>query len=625
MMSRVRRALDLALLCGVVLAVLAAPAEGATGDPIFHLFASFDREGEAGSPYPPPGGFEGPCGLGVDSSGDFYVSDYHRHHVDVFTPVPKYLVQLTGVDPLDGPCGLALGSAGDLFVNDFHRDVVRFTPSTFPLTPKASYGLGTVIDAAHPTGVAVDPASGDVYVDDRTYIAVYEPSGAPVEVGGEPLRIGQGSLADGYGVAVSAFPATAGHVYVPDAGDETVKVYDPALDADNPVATIDGGETPKEGFVSLRDSAIAIDQGSGRVYVADDLLPEFFEAPEAAIYAFEASGSYAGRLKLNVIDALPPGLAVDNSGTVTQGRVYVSSGNSEGASVYAYGPEAATKSPGQCAEGGPCPLQGTGGGAVPTLSAAPPPGPLARPSRAPGKGAGGAAIAQRGNLRVSVNGSISPHALPRRGTAPVGFSVIGRISTTDGSPPPRLRRLRIEINRHGRLDPAGLPLCPYERIQPASSSRALAACRPALVGQGRFQAEVSLAGQQRYPASGRLLVFNGRLHGRAALLGQIYAPRPFANSFVVPFTVSRQARGTFGTVLDARLPRSLGSWGRVTGIEMRLRRSFFFHGARRSYLSAGCPAPSGFPGATFPLVRTSFSFAGDVALTSTLDKSCTVR
>jgi DNA-binding beta-propeller fold protein YncE len=636
-MKRASRRLGFAVLSAAALAwsLAGAPVAHADTNPLpgfDPFFASPGREPEKakhGELFPPPGGFEGPCGIGVDSGGDLYVSDYYRHHIDAFTSLPKYVTQLTGVDPLDGPCGLALDAAGDLFVNDFHRDIVRYTMSPFPLTSKSTFGAGTVIDSAHPTGVAFDPASGDVYVDDRTYIAVYEPSGAAVEVGGEQLRIGSGSLADGYGVAISDFPATAGDVYVPDAGDDTVKVYDPSVDTEDPIATIDGHENPTEGFISLQDAAVAIDQSSGQVYVSDDLLPDFFEQPEAAVYAFEPSGTYGGRLKLNVIDARPPGLAVDNSGSSTQGRVYVTSGNTEGASVYAYGPGAASKSPAVCAEGGPCPLQGPGG--VGTIAApqaqtlalgttASPTMPREARSRA-----GDAAVVQRGNLRVGVNGSLAPRALPRRGVAPVAVSVSGRIATTDGSAPPQLKTLRIELNRHGRLDFAGLPVCPYDRIQPASSARALAACRPSLVGQGHFEADIVIAGQQPYPARGRLLVFNGQVHGHPALFGQIYAPRPFANSFVIVFAVHRLDHGSFGAALTASLPKALGSWGRVTAIDMRLGRRFSFNGARHSYLSAGCPAPAGFPGISFPLARASFTFVGGVELAPTLTRACSVR
>jgi DNA-binding beta-propeller fold protein YncE len=352
-MTHSMRRLWLGAICVAMVALAAArpvPAHGDAFDPIsgFPFFA--DRNVEGGPPtklYPPPGsGFKGPCGLAVDSHGNFYVADYYHHYVDVFDVNRNYLAVLQGEeqhvggqtflgeDPSDGPCGLAVDGDLNLYINNFHRNVVKYSGPSFPFSTRTPYeiGAGTTIDSDHPTGVALDPASENIYVDDRTYIAVYEPSGAPVLDEGVPLKIGLGSLEDGYGVAVSNYSGTKGYVYVADAGDDTIKIYDPATDTIDPVATIDGHATPKGSFVSLRDTALAVYSPTGRIYVADDLQPEYFERPEAAIYAFEASGTYAGRLKFNVFDARPPGLAVDDF----SGRVYVTSGNSDGASVYAY-------------------------------------------------------------------------------------------------------------------------------------------------------------------------------------------------------------------------------------------------------------------------------------------------
>jgi hypothetical protein len=55
---------------------------------------------------------------------------------------------------------------------------------------------------------------------------------------------------------------------------------------------------------------------------------------------------------------------------------------------------------------------------------------------------------------------------------------------------------------------------------------------------------------------------------------------------------------------------------------LRLNRRFSYRGKRRSYLSAGCPAPAGFSGASFPLVRASFGFAHGTTLTSVLTRTC---
>lgn len=236
-----------------------------------------------------------------------------------------------------------------------------------------------------------------------------------------------------------------------------------------------------------------------------------------------------------------------------------------------------------------------------------------------------AEIAQQGKLRVSVRARLAPRALPRVGTAPVSISLAGRISATAGSRLPQLQGLRIELNRHGRVEDRGLALCPLAKIRIASSARALAACRPALLGEGRFDAEVVLSGQAPYPTAGRLLLFNGRRGGRPILLGHIYTSRPFATSFVIEFKISHHAHGTYGTVLSASLPQALGSWGYLTAIDLKLSRRYVAGGERRSYLNAGCPAPAGFPGALFNLARTSFSFAGGRQLSSTLTRSCRVR
>ena len=81
-------------------------------------------------------------------------------------------------------------------------------------------------------------------------------------------------------------------------------------------------------------------------------------------------------------------------------------------------------------------------------------------------------------------------------------------------------------------------------------------------------------------------------------------------------------KGTYGTIPSASLPQFSGKWGYVTGISMTLGRSFSFRGKGRSYLSAGCPAPTGVSIVSFPFARASFGFAGGQTIRSTLTRSC---
>jgi hypothetical protein len=238
-----------------------------------------------------------------------------------------------------------------------------------------------------------------------------------------------------------------------------------------------------------------------------------------------------------------------------------------------------------------------------------------------------ATITQTENLRVAVTGKLSPEKLPREGAAPISVSVGWDISTTDGSPPPKLKALGIEINRQGHFSTEGLPTCPVAKIQPASTQRALSNCRSALVGRGSFSANIGLKGQEgeSYEAKGQLLVFNGEAKGKPVLFGQIYAAHPFATSFVIVFKFSKIKKGEYGTALSATLPASLRSWGDLTGIQMNLSRRYHFQGKPRSYISAGCPTPKGVHQASFPLARTSFSFTGGKQLSSTVSETCKAR
>jgi hypothetical protein len=225
--------------------------------------------------------------------------------------------------------------------------------------------------------------------------------------------------------------------------------------------------------------------------------------------------------------------------------------------------------------------------------------------------------------RVALTGAIRPRSLPRTDLAPVSVRIAGRVAAESGGVPPQLRSLRIAINSHGKLNPNGLPVCALRQIQPATTPRALSACRSSLVGQGTFSAYTVLRGQEPYRNSGRMLLFNGSQHGRSVLFGHIYLTRPFASSFVIPFKISSRHGGTYGTVLGADLVKALGTRRYLTSIEIAFsRRRYSFHGSRHSFLSASCPAPRGLGVVPFPLARATFSFAGHRPINSVLQSSC---
>jgi hypothetical protein len=242
-----------------------------------------------------------------------------------------------------------------------------------------------------------------------------------------------------------------------------------------------------------------------------------------------------------------------------------------------------------------------------------------------GAGVAHGELSQNGNLRISFSGGFSPRSLPRNRPAPVTVQIKGAIGTTDGSQPPALDRLEIALNRNGELSTQGLPTCSSSRLQSTTTQTALERCRPALIGRGSFGAAVAFTNLNPFPAKGVILAFNGKQGGRPALLLHLYGTTPVQATFVLPLVISHKGTGQFGTVLSAKVPTLAGGLGSITNIELTIGRNYTYRGQRRSFISASCAAPAGFPGAVFSFARGSFYFADGRKLNTTLARDCRVR
>jgi len=235
-----------------------------------------------------------------------------------------------------------------------------------------------------------------------------------------------------------------------------------------------------------------------------------------------------------------------------------------------------------------------------------------------------AELTARGDLFVKFSGGITPDALPRHTRAPIAIRVTGTVRTLSGERPPALRAISIAINRGGRLDAQGLPVCRQRQIQPSSTQEARARCGPALVGSGSYDADVAFPDQSAFPSHGRVLAFNAVVDGKRAILAHVYGASPIPITRIIVFHI-QETGGTYGTILTGSLPAATNRWGYLRHISLNLHRNFTYRGQRRSYLSAACDAPAGFPGATFPFANASMRFADGRTLSSILTRSCKVR
>jgi hypothetical protein len=170
------------------------------------------------------GGFSEICGVAVDANGDIYVSDFFEG-VRVYAPSGEILVAIPATAGA-AFCNVAVDAHGTVYMNHFEGTIEKFTPSTFPVTASTTYTAGGPVDENVAWGLAVDPATNRLYVDEHNEIAEYNEAGARVL---SFAAKGPGALTASEGLAVNA---GTGQVYVSDAeGKRQVEVFGPAVQA----------------------------------------------------------------------------------------------------------------------------------------------------------------------------------------------------------------------------------------------------------------------------------------------------------------------------------------------------------------------------------------------------------
>jgi hypothetical protein len=189
--------------------------------------------------------FGEPCGVAVDSAGRVYVGDAGGF-IERYTPTAKPTFPISDSDykvsELSGAgeaCALAVNTAGDAFASTKPTGPLNeYEHTQFPPSGAAASKGALIVPTSH--AVAVDPASGHVYVDEGNQIAVYE---VPAKEG--PKLIETFGTLSGFsdGVAVGS----SGTVYVSDLGGEGESL--------NPVVDIFGPSTPSAPAIVSESSA----------------------------------------------------------------------------------------------------------------------------------------------------------------------------------------------------------------------------------------------------------------------------------------------------------------------------------------------------------------------------------
>jgi DNA-binding beta-propeller fold protein YncE len=222
------------------------------------------------------GGLVWPTAITNDSEGNIYISDEHRHDVQVFDRdhefVRKWGTHGSGPEEMDRPSGLAADGDDNIFVVDhMNNRIQKRRPDGTVVSQWGSAGDGPG-EFNLPWGVCTDK-DGNVYVadwrndrvqkftNDGQYISTIGTSGS-----------GIGELSRPANVAVDE----AGNVYVADWGNERIQVFS---DLGFPITTVIGdSEMSKWGaeFLSANQDLI-----EGRKISADPTPEKRLHGPTA--------------------------------------------------------------------------------------------------------------------------------------------------------------------------------------------------------------------------------------------------------------------------------------------------------------------------------------------------------
>jgi len=342
-----------------------------------------------------------PCGLGVDSRGTLFVSERgtgdvvrYRPNEYPFSAPPSYHApeafdasgeaEGIAVDPVDDGVYIAKGDHIDAYGNESYRIQINGT-GTYKLVfngePTASLDAlathGEVQDALEALpSIGADNVSvvtgnfsatdhlitfvgalGLSNVNDLTVDASGLSSGVFPEVtqGGLIAPIGVGDLTNATGVAAYSYVISkvdkkiTHYVYAADAATDQVKVFSGAKLTNLKLRKEIDGPKPGEDFEFGTEGAyMAVDPGNrdplGKCLSVDEQACTaghflVYDAGHGVVDEFDATGEFLDQFSIeSFTDAEPTAMAIDRSGGISDGSIYVTAGAGAGARLLAFGP-----------------------------------------------------------------------------------------------------------------------------------------------------------------------------------------------------------------------------------------------------------------------------------------------
>jgi hypothetical protein len=224
-------------------------------------------------------------------------------------------------------------------------------------------------------------------------------------------------------------------------------------------------------------------------------------------------------------------------------------------------------------------------------------------------------VVRAGNLEFTINGGVTPNALPKSTMAPITLNVSGGIKSVDGSHPPALKEVIIDTDKSGTVNAKGVPVCKSGQLQAQDTKHAEAICKSAIIGKGTTNVEIAFPEQAPIPVKSKLLAFNGGVKGGVTTIFiHAYLTVPTPAAIVTTVKIKKEHKGRFGLRSVASVPVIAGGSGSVTSFNLTFHRLFTYKGKQQSYFLAKC-ADGHFNAQAEAIFRNSDKIKGSIVRT----------
>jgi hypothetical protein len=183
-----------------------------------------------------------------------------------------------------------------------------------------------------------------------------------------------------------------------------------------------------------------------------------------------------------------------------------------------------------------------------------------------------------GNLVFTINGGVTPKALPKSEMVPITLNVSGRIATADGTRPPALREVIVDTDKNGTIDARGVATCTAGKLEAQTSANAEKACRPAIVGTGTTGVQVQFHEPRPINLQSKLLAFNGGTKGgKTTIFIHAFLTSPVTAAIVTTVTIQKRRSGPYGIRSIATVPKIANGAGSVTSFSLTFQKRQFVY------------------------------------------------